>query len=278
MRAYIHHLGDWATHTRHLPWLEQAAYHLLIQAYYVGEKALPLDVSQVNRAVGAITRNERDAVRNVLAAFFERREDGFHQKRCDAEIARNRQKSKEATELANRRWSNVTTMARVSNVMSDTLLLQDHLANSHFTNSGIEEKTEQDNARQISHANGNAGGITGGNALRNANQLPIPKNYSEHTPIDATNAAVIAAVVSCRGFEIDAGDPRFRACLEAGASPAEFASAADFARERGKPWAYALGVLSNRLEDARQGLKTGPGSSEDPRMAYFHTRPEKNGS
>ncbi|MFX5494253.1 DUF1376 domain-containing protein, partial [Acinetobacter baumannii] len=42
----------------------------------------------VQRLVGARTKEEKDAVEVVLEEFFELREDGWHQTRCDEVIAK----------------------------------------------------------------------------------------------------------------------------------------------------------------------------------------------
>jgi uncharacterized protein YdaU (DUF1376 family) len=85
---YEHHIGDYAQATGHLSMLEDAAYSRMIRWYYAKERPLPPDVKAVCRLVRATTRHEVEAVRAVLAEFFELREDGYHQVRCDEEIAK----------------------------------------------------------------------------------------------------------------------------------------------------------------------------------------------
>jgi len=68
--------------------LEDAAYCRMLRIYYRTERPLPTDMKQVHRLVRAQSKPERDAVEQVLADFFELRDDGWHQSRCDAEIDR----------------------------------------------------------------------------------------------------------------------------------------------------------------------------------------------
>lgn len=86
MRHFAHNIGDYAAATAHLSFIEDAAYHRCLRRYYQDERALPGDVNQVQRLVGARTKEERQAVANVLAEFFHLEGDGYHQSRADREI------------------------------------------------------------------------------------------------------------------------------------------------------------------------------------------------
>ena len=71
--------------------------------YYTRESAIPPD--QAARLVGARTAQEKDALDTVLKEFFTKEEDGWHQKRCDEELEKYRQKSAKASESASARWA-----------------------------------------------------------------------------------------------------------------------------------------------------------------------------
>lgn len=105
MNYYEHHLGDYLRDTAHLSMLEDAAYRRLLDAYYIREKALPLDVRECCKLVRATSKQERDAVAYVLREFFREAEDGYRQKRADAEIARFQEKQAKAKRSAEARWS-----------------------------------------------------------------------------------------------------------------------------------------------------------------------------
>lgn len=86
MNYYEHHIGDFAEATAHLTFIEDAAYSRMIRKYYATERPMPADIKAVQRLIGARTKEERDAVQVVLEEFFTLQDDGWHQRRCDADI------------------------------------------------------------------------------------------------------------------------------------------------------------------------------------------------
>lgn len=88
MNYFELHLGDYEAATAHLSVLEDGIYGRLLRLYYRTEKPIPADLKQASRLVRATSKPERDAVQQVLSDFFELREDGYHQQRCDEEIER----------------------------------------------------------------------------------------------------------------------------------------------------------------------------------------------
>lgn len=109
MNYYEHHIGDYAKDAGHLSMLEDGAYRRLLDAYYGREKALPPTVKDCCKLARATTKPERDAVAYVLEEFFELRNDGYHQKRADEEIARFQDKQDKARRSANARWNKAAT-------------------------------------------------------------------------------------------------------------------------------------------------------------------------
>ena len=91
MNYYEHHIGDYAEATAHLTFVEDAAYSRMIRKYYATEKPLPADVQAVQRLLCARTKTEKEAIVTILNEFFTLEEDGWHNARCDAEIARYRE-------------------------------------------------------------------------------------------------------------------------------------------------------------------------------------------
>lgn len=106
MNYYPFHIGDYASATRHLSWLEDAAYRRLLDVYYVREEPLPVDLRQVYRLVVASTDEQREAVDIVLGEFFLLTEEGYRHTRCDAEIHATNEKKNKASQSAQARWSN----------------------------------------------------------------------------------------------------------------------------------------------------------------------------
>lgn len=88
MNYYEHHIGDYIKATAHLSMLEDAAYRRLIDAYYTKEAPLPAERKACHRLARATSKPERDAVDTVLDEFFTLADDGWHQSRCDEEIAK----------------------------------------------------------------------------------------------------------------------------------------------------------------------------------------------
>lgn len=92
MNYYEHHIGDYDADTAHLSWAEDMAYTRLMRLYYRKESPIPADITQACRLVRAQSKEERKAVEVVLSEFFELRDDGWHQSRCDSELQRHQKK------------------------------------------------------------------------------------------------------------------------------------------------------------------------------------------
>lgn len=86
MHKYLHHIGDFVRDTVHLTALEECFYRRAMDFYYLNEGPLPKETQSVFRRLRANTEEERQAVLNVLSDFFTDETDGFHNRRCDAEI------------------------------------------------------------------------------------------------------------------------------------------------------------------------------------------------
>jgi uncharacterized phage protein (TIGR02220 family) len=80
-------------------------YSRLCDSYYAREAPIPLDPVAACRLVRATSSVARKAVATILPEFFVKREDGWHHKRCDEEIAKYREKSEKAAKSASSRWS-----------------------------------------------------------------------------------------------------------------------------------------------------------------------------
>jgi uncharacterized protein YdaU (DUF1376 family) len=105
MNYYEHHIGDYAAATAHLSLTEDAVYSRMLRRYYLTEAPLPVEKGAVARLVGARTPEEVAAVDVVLAEFFRLADDGWHQKRCDEDIAKFRDKQGKARASAEARWN-----------------------------------------------------------------------------------------------------------------------------------------------------------------------------
>ena len=105
MNHYPRHVGDWMTATAHLTPIEECMYSRMVDQYYAREVPLPADVAACCRLVRAASPVERKAVYAMLLEFFHLDDDGWHQKRCDEELARYFERSTSASASARKRWS-----------------------------------------------------------------------------------------------------------------------------------------------------------------------------
>ena len=102
MFSYPFHAGDYLKDTAHLADDEDLAYRRMIDLYYDREGPLPDDVNLIARRV----RFPVNTVTAILGEFFEKREDGWHQPRCDREIETYHARQAGAKKAAGVRWQN----------------------------------------------------------------------------------------------------------------------------------------------------------------------------
>ena len=123
MNYYQHHIGDFDKSTRHLTRVERSLYRDLIELYYDTEKPIDIDLERVSRKVMANSDEEKKAFYSVIDEFFEKKEDGYHNHRCDYEIEKYHSNSKakskagkiSAAKRAAKREQNSTRVEQVSN-------------------------------------------------------------------------------------------------------------------------------------------------------------------
>jgi uncharacterized phage protein (TIGR02220 family) len=93
---YPHHIGDYLRDTAHLSPMEDGLYRRMLDVIYASEKPLPNDQDMVCRLVRARTEDERASVAILLQEFFEKRADGWHNKRAEEEIRKAKKRIKAA--------------------------------------------------------------------------------------------------------------------------------------------------------------------------------------
>ena len=62
--------GDYYRDTRHLSMLQHGAYRQLLDHCWDQKGPLPLDVDKCYRICGAVSKEEQDCVRGIVAEFF----------------------------------------------------------------------------------------------------------------------------------------------------------------------------------------------------------------
>lgn len=87
MHYFPLHIKDFSNASRHLSDDEELIHFRALTWYYSNEKPLPLNKTKIYRLLRATTKKMKIAVDSVLEDFFIEEEDGFHQSRCDREIA-----------------------------------------------------------------------------------------------------------------------------------------------------------------------------------------------
>jgi len=100
LHFYQFHIGDYASHTRHLSLMEDLAYRRLLDYYYLHE--IPIKQRDIARMIG-MREHEQDVL-TVLNEFFLSTDDGFISPRANDEIAKYRKFSEDGKRGAAKRW------------------------------------------------------------------------------------------------------------------------------------------------------------------------------
>jgi uncharacterized protein YdaU (DUF1376 family) len=93
MHYYSFHIGDYASHTRHLSLIEDLAYRRLLDFYYLHEQ--PIKQRDIARQIGM--RDQEQDVLTVLNEFFVSTDEGFVSPRADKEISHYHEKLEQAS-------------------------------------------------------------------------------------------------------------------------------------------------------------------------------------
>ena len=93
MHYYQFHIGDYASHTRHLSLMEDIAYRRLLDFYYLHEQ--PIKQRDIARQIGM--RDHEQDVLTVLNEFFVSTDAGFVSPRADKEIQHYHSKVEQAS-------------------------------------------------------------------------------------------------------------------------------------------------------------------------------------
>lgn len=243
MNYFEHHIGDYDQATAHLSAVEDGIYCRLIRRYMATERPLPADIPGLQRLVRAHSRDEKKAVQTILAEFFELRDDGYHQHRCDEEIARFQEKSAKAKRSAEARWG------------------QPRGESESHANADANASAKHDAPAMRTHSEGNAHHTPDTNHQS-------PDREKDTRTATGTEAGRVCRLLKRAGIaDVQTGHPDLLALIAAGATDAEFESAARTAVERGKGFAYALGTLKRqRIEAAQaaQAMHRGPMATAAP--------------
>lgn len=252
----------------------------MLEWCYMHEKPLPIALEDIVCEVG-ITLNEGKRILSpLLDRFFTPEEDGWHNRRVDAEIAR--YKLGEPARLAKK----ARVKERVTKHRKDrsTLFALLATAGCHMPwTTQIKQLREVAQRMDLIVA-----GEAPETALQRHNgslpeQVPVtrePLNQGtitsrvsgETLPYIIGSPIDIVRLVRAQGINGNWHDPRLIALINAGATRDEFESAAVQAKARKAAdlWAYTLGVVSGRRKDAarmaQEGTKTGAGGANGSKL------------
>ncbi len=231
MNFYKHYIGDFQRDTGHLSLTERGAYLALIHHYYATEKPLPNNIDALCRIAGAVSPIERKAVK-VAIGFFEPVDSGLMHSRIEAEIHKAGEQSNTNRDIA---------LAREAKRRAEKQAKQD---NENSTNrAGSVPRNEHENS---------------------TNQTPDTRHHSELSNkqetlniVEPTEIGLVCSAIQSLFEEnkiplLDAsqGNPDFLACIEAGATVAEFLDAARIAIQKKKGFKYLVGIVLNQRKQA----------------------------
>jgi uncharacterized protein YdaU (DUF1376 family) len=214
LNFYKHHIGDYDQATRHLSFVEDAAYSRLIRKYYAEEKVLPVDIKKIERLIGARTKEEREAVASVLEEFFVLEADGWHNKRCDEELAKANAQAEANRKIALEREAR--KRARLEHEQSTNRVQAgstNRTANEHESWSSSEHESLQ--SREPSQTPD-----TRHQTPDSTSQTPDIKTLGDSTSVAEARArakpAELSAAMRRHSIEAQPGDPRVIAAAEGG--------------------------------------------------------------
>jgi uncharacterized protein YdaU (DUF1376 family) len=122
MHYYQFNIGDYASHTRHLSLMENLAYRLLLDLYYLHERPLNACLTTVARQINM--RDHKAEVEAVLSEFFSLTDAGWVNKRADIEIEKYHGKIEQASKAgkasAAKRMSNACSTGVQPNIKQET--------------------------------------------------------------------------------------------------------------------------------------------------------------
>ena len=150
MHYYQFHIGDYATHTRHLTPIEDIAYRRLLDIYYLHERPLSDCLTTVARQINM--REYETEVDLVLTEFFDHIDGGYINRRADKEIQHYKAKVEQASRAgkasAERRNNGRSTDVQPTN--NHKPLTINHISIDQFEIfwKGYPKKTAKENAKK----------------------------------------------------------------------------------------------------------------------------------
>lgn len=271
MNYYERHLGDYAKDTAHLTMLEHGAYGLLLDRYYSTEAGIPAD--QAYRITRAQKKDEKKSVDVVLSEFFSLVDGVWINRRADAEIAKyqaklpdaeakkenDRERQKRARDRRKSLFDQLRSHGITAPWDATTEQLQDALsrANHEPVTQPVTCDNTANHTPDTSHQapvkpSGNTHAST---VTTHSDDLEVDGACSPPDPqleaVSPTLAGAACLAMRKAGLaDANPSHPTLLALLDAGATTQELAIAAGEASSKGKGFAYAIGTVKRRREEA----------------------------
>lgn len=250
MNFWNRHIGDIIRDTVSLTMLEDGAYTRLLDQYYQTERPLPLDRKMIYRLARATSANERKACDFVIETFFRKEEDGFHQKRCDAEIACYQEKQRKAQASANARWAKSET-----NANADANASSSHDASDMRTHSeGNAHQYPLTNHQEKTTHSGSAGEENA--AVTPAGISAVMRRYS--IPATPSHPNIIA--LAQQGISLETVDA---ACSETREAKPNESIAVNYIVKKLEGWAKQATDVQVRGAQKPSLVRTGSGNKQE---------------
>lgn len=252
MNYYERHIGDYIRDTVSLSMVEDGAYNRLMDQYYQTERPLSLDKKMVYRLARATTTAERKAVDFVLDYFFDKEEDGYHQKRINAEIERYQEKQRKAKASANARWNKSERNANASKT-HDASDMRTHSegnahqapSTKHQTPDTIKKNTEAAASTTVEGQGPEPAALPSG---------PVQERKLE-----------LVSMLRKRGAALQAGDPRVERWAANGVTDAQALQALEIAQQRREAAGSVAPINAGYLDSILGDLSTTGTKAAQPR-------------
>jgi uncharacterized protein YdaU (DUF1376 family) len=105
MHYFEFNIKDYRADAFQLTLIQHGAYKQLIDQYCLNESPLTLDLEDLFYDLLIRGDDEKKAIVFVLEKFFDKTEDGYVHKRCDAVIEKYQAKSNQSRNAVNTRWA-----------------------------------------------------------------------------------------------------------------------------------------------------------------------------
>jgi uncharacterized protein YdaU (DUF1376 family) len=258
MNFYKHHIGDYAAATAHLSILEDGVFRRLLTIYYRDEKPLPADMKTLQRLVGARSKDEREAVVDVVGEFFALDGEVYRNKRCDEEIAKAASQAETNRRIAEEREAR---RKRTKGTPAENEPLHDSLPEQKHDSLRSREPSHKPDSRQELYSPERSSGRTrDARPHAPADDGPQTGRFEGHDdprPAPPNPAAPFAIALNRIGARCTAMNPDLAAYVAAKGTVEHLIQVAELPECAGKPAAYIARFALRELTQPAATTTTG---------------------